>query len=240
MKRRIDDLTKEDISIIIKKCKSFRELLLKLGYSSNGGGGYSNLKSHLKELSIPIPKYHYYGSGKSNPTFLLKEILIENSPYKSRQLLKRRLVRENLLEYKCKCGNSGEWQGEKLSLQLEHKNGTNDDNRLENLEFLCPNCHSQSPTFAGRNNRCSKKIKKPRIIKQSIQKYCSCGSPIKNRSKICQKCHQINQRKISNRPSYDELIKDMETLGGYSATGRKYNVSDNTIRKWLQIYKKMN
>lgn len=56
------------------------------------------------------------------------------------------------MEYKCACcGNTGEWNGRPLVLQLDHINGDNCDNRLENLRFLCPNCHSQTDTFAGRN-----------------------------------------------------------------------------------------
>lgn len=83
----------------------------------------------------------------------LEEILVENSDYQSTASLKKRLLKENLLEYKCynpKCGIT-EWLGEAITLQLEHKNGNNKDNRIENLCLLCPNCHSQTETFAGRN-----------------------------------------------------------------------------------------
>jgi len=62
--------------------------------------------------------------------------------------------KQNLLPYRCaKCGNEGEWLSHKLSLQLKHKNGTWNDNRLENLEFLCPNYHSQTEHYAGKNKR---------------------------------------------------------------------------------------
>lgn len=49
------------------------------------------------------------------------------------------------------CGNIGEWQGQKLVLQLDHINGKNNDHRIENLRFLCPNCHSITETYAGKN-----------------------------------------------------------------------------------------
>ena len=51
------------------------------------------------------------------------------------------------------CGLGPEWQGEKLVLQLDHTNGDHTDHRLDNLRWLCPNCHSQTPTYCGRNNK---------------------------------------------------------------------------------------
>lgn len=69
----------------------------------------------------------------------------------SRAHVKQRLRLAGLLRQSCdRCGIS-DWLGEPLSLQLDHKNGIKNDNRLENLHLLCPNCHSQTDTFAGRN-----------------------------------------------------------------------------------------
>jgi 5-methylcytosine-specific restriction endonuclease McrA len=83
----------------------------------------------------------------------LAKIAVENSLY-SRCHLKKRIIDENLISYICtSCGNTGEWLGKKLVLELEHKNGVSNDHRLNNLQFLCPNCHSQTETFSGRNNR---------------------------------------------------------------------------------------
>src|SRR5699024_6178262 len=70
------------------------------------------------------------------------------------------VIREKLIPYKCeKCGNLGEWNGVPLSLQLHHIDGDISNNELENLVFLCPNCHSQTENYAYRNaKRKSKKI----------------------------------------------------------------------------------
>ena len=156
METKISNLSENEIIKVLNNSKSFREVLSKFGYSSNGTGAYSTLKSHLKKLEIKIPEYNYYGDGKNKKRIPLSEILIENSLYQNRACLKNRLIKEKIFEYKCYgdgCTLKGEWLGKKLSLQLEHKNGINNDNRLENLTFLCPNCHSQSDTYSGKNNK---------------------------------------------------------------------------------------
>lgn len=81
----------------------------------------------------------------------LEEVLVENSTY-SRYNLKKRLLKAGFMPYVCgECGRGPEWNGKPLTLVLDHKNGVNNDNRAENLRYLCPNCNSQMPTFAGRN-----------------------------------------------------------------------------------------
>lgn len=82
----------------------------------------------------------------------LDEIMTSN-PNRSRGHIKRRLKSAGKARDKCdRCGVS-RWMGEKLSIQLHHKNGIKYDHREENLEWLCPNCHSLTDTFCGRNNR---------------------------------------------------------------------------------------
>jgi len=89
---------------------------------------------------------HTYSKSRS-----LSEILVEHSTYSNAVHLKRRLLSCGLLRAACyECGIT-EWRGSRLVLQLDHINGVGDDQRLENLRLLCPNCHSQTATFAGRN-----------------------------------------------------------------------------------------
>ena len=223
MKNKLDFYTDNELIEILNNSRSFREALNELGYCGNGSGGYTSAKRILKRRNIDIPKYNTIHNGANNTKYSLDDILVENSDYTSRARLKIRLVNEGLLEYKCsKCGNTGEWKGKPLALQLEHKNGINNDNRIENLEFLCPNCHSQTKTFAGKN-RSSKKE----------SNYCSCGVKIHKTSKMCPTCRAIKNRKIVNRPDKEVLLNDVSLLG-YRGTGRKYGVSDNTIRMWLK------
>lgn len=77
-------------------------------------------------------------------------VFTQNSNF-ANEMVKQRIVKDGLLEYKCcKCGIDS-WQGETIVLDLDHINGDNRDNRLTNLRFLCPNCHSQTDTYKGRN-----------------------------------------------------------------------------------------
>lgn len=77
--------------------------------------------------------------------------LVENSTF-TRSHLKAKLLKHKLLENKCsECNIGPEWNGKLLTLQVDHINGCNTDHRIENLRFLCPNCHSQTPTYAGGN-----------------------------------------------------------------------------------------
>jgi 5-methylcytosine-specific restriction endonuclease McrA len=65
--------------------------------------------------------------------------------------LKKRLLREGVKQNRCEVCGISEWRGQSLSMALHHVNGDGLDNRLENLELLCPNCHSQTSTYGGRN-----------------------------------------------------------------------------------------
>ena len=114
----------------------------------------------------------------------LYKVFIENSSF-SRQHLKERIIKNKLIDYKCEeCENDGEWNGKKLSLHLEHKNGVNDDNRLDNLTFLCPNCHSQTDTYSGKKR------------KRKEKRRCKCGKEIFKTSKMCSECNSIKSRKV--------------------------------------------
>jgi len=76
-------------------------------------------------------------------------------------------------------------------------------------------------------------IKSYKSERRKKYKCNSCGNKCTNKNKRCRKCYEIDNRKVTDRPSKESLIKDIENIG-YSATGRKYGVSDNTIRKWIK------
>jgi hypothetical protein len=154
--------TDEQFIEAVKSSYSIAEVLKKLNLAL-AGGSYKTFYATIKDRKIDIS--HFIGQGhlkgkkhEWSPTRKLEDILIVNSPHSKSSSLKKRLIKEGLLINKCagintNCGIS-EWHGMKLSLHLDHINGINTDNRIENLRILCPNCHSQTNTY------CVKKVKK--------------------------------------------------------------------------------
>jgi 5-methylcytosine-specific restriction endonuclease McrA len=153
-----------------------------------------------------------------------EEVFCENSKFSCRKSLKKRLLTDFGFESKCSSCGIDSWLGKPLSLELDHINGVNNDHRIHNLRFLCPNCHSLTPTFKGRN-------RKPRKIES---KCLDCQIPIFKGSERCVKCQGLLSRSCA-RPGESDLFIDIVELGFYG-TGKKYGVSDNSIRKWCKSY----
>lgn len=156
-----DDEFKE----LVATHKNYSDCMRALGLSPLGTNSRICLKKRIKELSIDTS--HFKMSGKKQTVsyrYPLDAILCKDSFYSSSETLKKRLVHAGLMEYRCaSCGNTGEWNGKSLVLQLDHINGDHFDNRLENLRLLCPNCHSQTETFATRKTKINKPGEKPGI-----------------------------------------------------------------------------
>ena len=105
--------------------------------------------------------------------------------------LRKKLIEDGIKKDECeKCGLSV-WMGQKLSLELHHKDGNRFNNELENLEILCPNCHSLTPNHS--HQRVKHQKRKQIEIKTN---FCQCGKPIKRRSKHCIECYRLNQKAL--------------------------------------------
>ncbi len=134
---------------IIDKCYSITDILKRIGLQPIGGN-CGTARKYIKLFNLNTDHFYPKNGGGRKPKYEFNEIFCENSKA-TRSTTKKYIIKNKLIKYKCsKCENSGNWLDTILVLHLEHINGVNNDNRLENLTFLCPNCHSQTPTYAGK------------------------------------------------------------------------------------------
>lgn len=155
MTNKIMSLSDNEFIDIIKSSTCIKEVLFKLGYATNGNSwGYSLVRRRMSILGITTADFKGRSalvniniSRKVN-----KEKLFSKNSKHTRSVLRKAILRENLIEYKCAICGIDIWNNKKLSLELDHINGVNNDNRLENLRFLCPNCHSQTSTYGSKNS----------------------------------------------------------------------------------------
>jgi len=104
----------------------------------------------FKKYALEFECYSPNQSGKGIKKNIKKRIK-NLADYSSRASVRKQIIQNKLIEYKCEKCQIYTWEGQKLSLHLDHINGKNWDHRLENLRFLCPNCHSQTNNYTGRN-----------------------------------------------------------------------------------------
>lgn len=156
MENKIYKLTDEQFVELLKKSSTISEVLFKLGYTVKGNSwGYSQVKQRMADLNVDQSIFkgkqcalQNRAAREINPADILKK----NCKH-VRSVLRRYVIKNQLVPYKCAICGCTEWQGKTLSLELDHVNGINNDNRLENLRFLCPNCHSQTTTYGSRNQQ---------------------------------------------------------------------------------------
>lgn len=113
----------------------------------------STLNSYLKKMGIEYAG-NQGGRGIKSDKKRMPALEYAKTHGCRGHVLKKKLIEEGYIEDVCvECGNDGEWNRKPITLELDHINGDRYDNRLENLRVLCPNCHSQTPTYKGRNTK---------------------------------------------------------------------------------------
>lgn len=180
---KIWSIDRETLESIVKKCSSIAEIIRQLSYGAVTGGTYKSVKERLRQDGIDFAHIQLGLSNRKGimpATALSKEEavrkwFVRDKSISSNHNIINHIKRHNLIDYRCeKCSNSGDWQGSELTLQLDHIDGDANNNQIENLRWLCPNCHSQTPTFCGR-----------RLRKVYL---CKCGNSITKGSVSCMQC----------------------------------------------------
>lgn len=146
-----DQRTWTDAQLIeaVRHSSTLKEVIEKLGLR-NTQGTQNTIKKWISKLQLSTK---HFKRTRRRETKTFEERLTVNSIIDS-GYLRDKLTERGLLEERCGvCGLEPLWQNSFLRLQLDHINGDRHDNRLENLRLLCPNCHSQTPTYGGRKRR---------------------------------------------------------------------------------------
>lgn len=225
--------TDTDLIEATKQSTSYRDVIRKLGLRGVGAN-YTFIKSHMTRLGVDVSHFSY------KPGFIKHE---DKDVFKLNGLvsgshLRVRFLKLGTIPYECqKCGNDGHWNGESLTLHLDHVNGNHSDCQPENLRWLCPNCHAQTETYA----RTGKKAELVELVctechtpfqrvkhsmsKNSSKRYCgrSCSAKAFGETKT----RNIPERKVP----HDLVRTTYVELGSYRATGMKLGLSDVAVKK---------
>lgn len=217
--------TDEEFIEIWNSSTSMSDFIRKLGYAAISGDSATAVRKRTE--SLKLSDEHFI---KKRPVKrCVENIFIKNSTA-DQSTLRAWYIKGNYTEYKCSiCGLEPYWNGKELTLTLDHINGSNHDNRLENLRWICPNCDRQLDTFGAKNQ---KKLTK-------IINHCAlCGKEISKDSKYCSGCFgKENSRQIIESQIDRDTLKEKIRTQTFEDIAREYGKgSGNTIKKWCKYY----
>ena len=222
----IDKYSKEELEQIVKQSLSMKEVIDKLGYATHSGSNNQTVRSRIEKYNIDISHF----VTRIDPVKRTEDnIFIENSTA-SQATLRRWYLKGNYTPYICSiCGQPPIWQEKELTLILDHINGSNHDDRLENLRWVCPNCNQQLETTGYRNKENSPLEKKY---------YCTdCGKEITSRATRCPDCANKARRvALEDMPVTREELKELIRTTPFTTIASNFGVTDNSIRKWCDKF----
>lgn len=243
MENRIYKLTDNEFIDLVKSSLNISEVLFKLGYTTKGNSwGCSQIKQRMTDLNLSGSDFRGKSTSSQNKKINKTKLFCKGSKH-SRTVLRKTIIRENLLPYKCAICGISEWNGKTLSLELNHINGENNDNRLENLRFLCPNCHSQTDTYGARNQKITEsKYEISDSLKDLVlNKYNELKNQIKV-SKVLNIKHSVVRQIISDAGlnksnqkyviQYDKDHNEIHRFGSISECC-KYLMNNNLVKTKL-------
>lgn len=246
-----DDEFEKLVLKLLPECNSLNHLCNRLGLRSVDGY-YRKIKNIIVKNNADTS---HFGTIKARKGDTVNEIsdedfFVEGVKREGKSLL-RRLIRHSYKEYKCEnpeCGLS-EWYGKPIPLEVHHINGNHYDNRIENLQLLCRNCHSQTDSFCRKKNRHNiknniskdsieskeKEIKVPiREIKEEYN-YCPCGKKIRKNLKYCS--HECSNKYRRKNITKDDIFQAVTKTKSILGAAKILSLSDNGLRK---ICKRLN
>ena len=147
----VDNFSVEELQEIVSNSKNLQQVLKKLGYSSVSGANRKTVQSRLDKCSIST---EHFNKGISRGIARTPENTFIKDSNATQAALRRLYLKGNYTPYVCSiCGQKPFWNGKELSLTLDHIDGNNTNDVLENLRWVCPNCDRQLDTFGSKNRR---------------------------------------------------------------------------------------
>jgi len=221
--------TDEQLVEAVSSCVTLQQVLDKL----NLVGGHARIKEKILQLELNTSHWKNFSGSAPRKILPIEKVLKRNTNIQTSNL-RTRLLNNELLEYKCSICNLVEWNGKAISLQLDHINGQRKDNRIENLRLLCPNCHSQTDTFCGKN---IKGIKRKSLDQYTRYPCVKCNRLLQryqNKLKLCPSCRKTEYGGKLTQEELDKLYIDYDSKQfTLSMLAEKHKISQTTIYNLL-------
>ena len=233
------EITEQEFIEAVKKSDSIAELLRNLNRCPYGGAGYRFVKQMSSKYGVDISHFSgkLWSKGKTlppRPKIQMSDILVKNR-YFNTNSLKKRLIKEGYKEHKCElCGNT-EWNGKPIAIELHHINGDNTDNRIENLQILCPNCHAQTETYCSKNKTGNKHLKSVKNLKTKETRICPiCKKEFipKGGQIYCSpECYHTSTKKVITDEEVCEILNLFKIYKSFEGVGKHLNITGNAVKK---------
>ena len=227
---------------IVNSSESYKECLQKLGYNSSSNDVVKILKNRINKLGIDIS--HFRSKPFKRRTF---ETVFCMGSTADGSTLRDWYKKGKYSRYICAiCGQEPMWQGKPMPLILDHINGYNKDNRLENLRWVCGHCNLQLETTNGRNINHGKRkhyycIDCGREVSSKSSERCySCAAKLREKNRKKPQCAVIDDNTIlfpnANGIVKRDILKALIRNKPFTYVGEYYGVSDNAVRKWCKKF----
>jgi hypothetical protein len=218
--------TKEDIVQAVKNSDSLSDVLRNLGLRV-AGSNLRTLKIKIKQYDIDISNFTYQKNVIKNFVDRRRvpiEVYLSNQKSIGSYVLKNKLIKQGFFQKQCSYCHLTTWLGRDIPLELHHMDGNHNNNTLENLTILCPNCHAMT--------------EKDNIRKQTkiVETYCSCGKKICQKSTKCRSCSVLGTKQKITYPHYTTLEK-MISNSTMTQIARELGISFNTLKKHMKNHK---
>lgn len=259
MGRKLSEYSAEELQVLLDSSNSYADVLRKIGMSEHGSNT-ATLRKMIDKYDLDLSKINenrkieknkQFSRDRQNKKISLEEILKDNKPYQSYRLLKR-LFEEGYKEKQCEICGISDWMDKEISFHLHHKDGNHNNNLINNLQVLCPNCHSQTNNFAGKGTRKTPKLSKEKEHKKAQRGISEDGQRLYDGygdyKLLCPVCKKNFMNKLASKckECYDKEIKfpkipkdelfEIIKCNTFTSAAKFLNVDRGTVAKWYKYY----